>query len=955
MALKILLIDGHSLAYRAFYATSHGRDIMTTSKGEWTNAVYVFVNKLLQVWRQESPEYIVVAFDVGKSFRHEQFPEYKANRSRAPDELRSQLERVEQVIGAFGIPVVTCEGYEADDVLGSLSTQATAAGVDTIILSGDTDMLQLVDDHVRILLPRGRYGDETMYGPAEVSERYGGLSPAQLIDHKALVGDSSDNIPGLRGIGKKTATTLLLEYSTVEGVYEHLDQIASKRPRAALEDHREDALLYKDLITIRRDAPVTLDLEQARAGDFDRSSVAEAFRELEFHSLIDRIPAGVGRGEDTALQTDEATAQVECCYTIVDTVDKLDEMCAALVGAEAFAFDTETTSIDPMMADLVGISASIEPGQAWYVPVGHGRKALRNTAADDDLSDLPLFSTQESVGSGLSTEPMALTDEPQLPLAVVVDRLKPIFENAGMKKYAHNASYDIEVLAQTVGIEVRGLSFDTMIAAWVLDPGNRTLGLKPLAFNKLGIEMTPISDLIGTGKSQITFDRVPIAEAGPYACADADMTLRLAASFTAELHEQEQWELFIETEMPMVSILIQMEMRGVELDAGFLGQMSKRLDAEERRIEGQIHGLIGHKFNINSTKQLGEVLFTELGLPKQGIRKTTHGYSTAADALALLKGKHEVINLILDYRQISKLKSTYVDALPKLINPHTGRIHTSYNQTGAVTGRLSSSNPNLQNIPIRTELGRQIRKAFIAPDGWLFLAADYSQIELRVLAHVSQDPELLDAFHKDQDVHARTAAAVYGIPIDQVTKEQRRIAKTVNFGLIYGQSAYGLSQQTELDFDEAERFIDRYFHTYPGVKKWLDETRNLAHSQGYVETLLGRRRYFPELRGTRRAYAGQRAAAARQAINAPIQGTASDILKVAMIRLARQLAEKRMQSRMILQVHDEVVLEVPREELDNAVTLTRQVMEGAYALSVPLKVDIEVGEDWYDMRSLSPS
>jgi DNA polymerase-1 len=541
---------------------------------------------------------------------------------------------------------------------------------------------------------------------------------------------------------------------------------------------------------------------------------------------------------------------------------------------------------------------------------------------------------------------------PQLSLATVVDHLKPIFADPEIEKYAHNASYDMEVLAQAAGIEVRGMAMDTMVAAWVIEPSSRSLGLKAQVFNRLGLEMTEITELIGTGKAQITFDRVPIADAAPYACADADMTLRLVEPLKEMLVGLEQWKLFHEIEMPMVPILVEMEMAGVRLDAGYLEQMSSELDAEQQRIERQIYELVGHKFNLNSTKQLSEVLFEELDLPKQGIRKTQYGYSTAADVLELLQRKHPVISLILDHRQISKLKSTYVDTLPTLINPRTGRVHTSYNQTGAVTGRLSSSNPNLQNIPIRTELGRQIRKAFVPEEGWLFLAADYSQIELRVLAHVSQDQALLDAFHRGQDVHARTAAAVYGIALDEVTKEQRAIAKTVNFGLIYGQSAFGLAQQTGLDFDEAERFIDTYFENYPGVKRWLDGTRTRAHADGYVETLLGRRRYFPELQGTRRAYAGQRAAAERQAINAPIQGTAADILKIAMIRLDRGLADLGLQARMVLQVHDEVVLEVPREELPAVVPLVRKVMEGAYALSVPLKVDMEVGENWLDMKAI---
>jgi len=955
MAPKILLIDGHSLAYRAFYATAHRGDVMATSKGEWTNAVYVFANKLLQTWREQAPDYIAVAFDLGKSFRHDEYPEYKANRARTPDELHRQLERIEQVVDAFNIPAVTAEGYEADDVLGTLAREAEAEGIETVILTGDTDMLQLVDEQTRILLPRGRYGDETLYGPREVEERYDGLSPEQLIDHKALCGDSSDNIPGLRGIGDKTATSLLKEYGTIEGIYEHLDEITSKRPRQALEGSHEDALLYKDLVTIRCDVPIAFDLQQARARNFDREKVVEVFGELEFHSLLDRIPAGGGSAEAEDTSGADASGaggdELQQRYVVVDSERALERMAAALRDAGGFAFDTETTSTDAMLADLVGISASIRPGQAWYVPVGHGSGA-RHAAAEQDLSDLPLFAEGGGEQAVEAEEAPPADVGPQLALATVIDRLKPVFADPAIEKYAHNASYDMEVLAQAAGIEVRGVAVDTMIAAWVIEPSSRSLGLKAQVFNRLGLEMTEITELIGTGKAQITFDRVPIADAAPYACADADMTLRLVEPLKEMLVGLEQWELYHEIEMPMVPILVEMEMAGVRLDAGYLEQMSAELDAEQQRIERQIYELVGHAFNLNSTKQLSEVLFEELDLPKQGIRKTQYGYSTAADVLELLQRKHAVIPLILDHRQITKLKSTYVDTLPTLINPRTGRVHTSYNQTGAVTGRLSSSNPNLQNIPIRTELGRQIRKAFVPEEGWLFMAADYSQIELRVLAHVSQDRALLDAFHRGQDVHARTAAAVYGIALDEVTKEQRAIAKTVNFGLIYGQSAFGLAQQTGLDFDEAERFIDTYFENYPGVKRWLDGTRTRAHAEGYVETLLGRRRYFPELQGTRRAYAGQRAAAERQAINAPIQGTAADILKIAMIRLDRRLDDLGLRARMVLQVHDEVVLEVPREELPAVSSLVREVMEGAYALSVPLKVDMEVGDNWLDMKAI---
>jgi DNA polymerase-1 len=951
MSPKLLLIDGHALAYRGFHATAHGRDIMATSKGEWTNAVYVFVSKLLKAWQDEQPDYMVVAFDAGKTFRHEAFDEYKANRAKMPEELRYQFDRIDQVIGAFNIPAQSCEGFEADDVLGTLARQATEQGIDTLIMTGDTDILQLVDEHVQVLMPRGRYGDDTIYGLDDLRDRYDGLTAKQLIDLKALTGDTSDNIPGLKGIGNKTALSLLQEYGSVEGIYAHLEEIKGKRVRDALEGHLDDVLLYRDLVTIRRNVPVTLDLEQAASGNFDRNKVVELFSELEFHSLMDRIPAGRAGQAESSASAGKTGSKDAVQYVVVDTLDKLDAMVRALQQASLFAFDTETTSTDPLVAQLVGLSFSVAPGRAWYVPVGHGpRVGEDGQNALAAFSDLPLFADQAQPASpAMDDARLSVQGEPQLPMSVVIERVKPLFEDPALAKCAHNASYDLAVLAQAAGIHVQRTAFDTMIAAWVIEPSSRALGLKAMAFNVLGVEMTPITDLIGTGKSQVTMDQVSIAQAAPYACADADMTFRLLKPLRQELHERKQEALFAEIEMPLVPILVRMEGVGVRLDVDYLEQMSRQLAQEQHEIESQIYELVGHPFNTNSPKQLSEVLFDELALPKQGIRKTAQGYSTAADVLALLRRKHPVIDLILNYRQISKLDSTYVRTLPTLVNRKTGRVHTSYNQAGTVTGRLSSSNPNLQNIPNRTELGRQIRRGFVAGEGQLFLAADYSQVELRVLAHVSQDAELLDAFYKDQDVHARTAAAVYGVPIDQVTKQQRQIAKTVNFGLIYGQSAYGLSQQTDLDFDEAERFIATYFARYPGVKEWLDRTRTTAYALGYVETLLGRRRYFPELQSTRRAFAGQRAAAERQAINAPIQGTAADILKIAMIRLDKSLNERRLEARMVLQVHDELVLEVPRGELGEALAMTRSVMENAYALSVPLKVDIEVGENWLEM------
>ncbi len=939
---KLLLIDGHALAFRSFYATAHTGSVMTTAQGEWTNAVYLFMAKLLKVWAEEKPDYIVVAFDVGKTFRHEEFPDYKAQRAKSPQELHDQVERIKQVVQAFSIPIVTCEGFEADDVLGTLARQAAEQGLDTLILTGDNDILQLVDAQTHVLAPGGRGNEDRLFGPAEVSERYGGLTPAQLTDLKALIGDNSDNIPGIRGIGDKSAIPLIREHGSVEGIYDHLDDMNNKRARAALDGHRQDALLYKRLVTIRRDAPVTLDLAQAQAGRFDVAAVTRLLTELEFHSLLSRLPAGNGTG--AAGLTAAAQPTIATRYICVDNEAALRDMVAALRAAGAFALDTETTSVQAMQAGLVGFSAATAAGQAWYVPLGHRRQAQNGDPSG--LEQLPLFTASSPLER----------DERQLPFNVVIEQIRPILQDPAIAKYAHHAGFDMTVLAQAADVHVQGLTFDTMIAAWLLQPESRALGLKDQAAQRLGVAMTPIQNLIGQGAGQITFDRVPIADAVPYACADADMTWRLVESLSQELRQRQQWDLFTRIEMPLAPILTRMKMAGVRLDVAYLRNMSQELDAEARRIEEQIYQLAGRRFNVNSTKQLGDVLFEELKLPRQGVRKTVHGYSTAADVLELLRDKHPIVPLILEQRQVAKLKSTYVDALPDLVNPRTGRIHTSYNQTGAVTGRLSSSDPNLQNIPIRTEMGRKIRRGFVAEPGWRFLAADYSQIELRVLAYVSQDAALLDAFARNQDVHARTAAAIYGVPLEQVTSDQRRVAKTVNFGLIYGQSAYGLSQQTDLFFDEAERFIQAYFEHYPGVKQWLDSTRRLAYTQGYVETLLGRRRYFPELSASTNAapsYAGQRAAAERQAINAPIQGTAADILKIAMIRLDEELRRMDAQARMVLQVHDELVLEIPAAELNEVAALVRQVMESAFPLSVPLLVDMEVGENWLDMAALS--
>ncbi len=905
----LVLIDGHALAYRAYHALPPD---LSTSQGELTNAVFGFTSMLLNVLSEEKPDYIAVAFDTGKTFRHEEYKPYKAHRAKMPEDLAGQLVRIHQVVEAMGIPILEVEGYEADDVLGTLAAQAREKGIRVLIVTGDTDAFQLIDENTRVVTSRRRFSDMVVYDEAAIEARYG-LKPEQLVDFKALVGDKTDNIPGVKGIGEKTAAELLRRYGTLEGIYAHLDEVKSPRFRQALEKGRRDAFLSKRLVTIVRDAPIRLDLEACRAGRFDREKVMELFRELEFRTLVNRLPPSKQEKPPQQLSMFEGGKPPAFGnYSAVADEEALNELAAKLSYAKGLAFDVETTSTDPMDAELVGISLTAKEGEACYIPVGHGGGT-------------------------------------QLPLELVLSKLKPILEDASIPKYAHNSKYDFTILSR-YGIQVKGLAFDTMIAEWLINPASKNLGLKNLAWARLGVEMEPITDLIGKGKAQITMAQVPISQATPYACADVDMTYRLVKVLEPELKEKKLWLLFTEVEMPLVPVLSEMEMKGVKLDVDYLKEMSEELQQRLAELELEIQDMVGHPFNINSTQQLSDVLFVELGLPAQGVPKTRSGfYSTAAGVLEKLRGKHPIIDLILEYRELAKLKSTYVDTLPLLVNKRTGRVHTSYNQTGTVTGRISSSDPNLQNIPIRTELGRQVRRAFVASPGHLLLSADYSQVELRIMAHISGDEGLLSAFRRGEDIHASTAAAVLGVPIEAVTREMRRLAKTVNFGLSYGMSGYGLAQRTGLSQEEANAFIKSYFAKYPKVKRYIEEAKRKARKQGYVETLLGRRRYFPELMSEKAHWSAKRAAE-REAINMPIQGTAADILKIAMINLHRAIHERDLESRMILQVHDELVLEVPEEELETVKPLVKSTMEGAFQLDAPLKVDIKVGKNWLEME-----
>jgi DNA polymerase-1 len=920
---RLFLIDGHALAYRTYFALTGvgGGARFTTKSGETTAGVYGFVSVLLRLLENEKPEYLAVSFDTGKTFRDEIFPEYKGTREKMPEDLASQLVRIHELVEAFGIPIYEMEGYEADDVLGAMANGAAAQGVHTIILTGDRDLLQLSTNDITIRLAGQKLSEAIDYGPKEVKKKMG-VPPEQVVDYKALVGDSSDNIPGVRGVGDKTATNLLEQYGSLDAIYEHIEEIPTRFSKK-LEAGKENAYLSQKLAQIVTDIPLDFDLEACRAQDYDRDKIAALFRELEFRTLINRIPGYDPDSDGAQLSLFKGSVKKATSGKTQDIIvqDKkgLNSLVKKLEKASSIAFDVETTSTDAVTADLVGISLAISPTEGFYIPTGH----------HPDIA-----------GSK------------QLDLEIVLEALRKPLTNPKIPKVGHNLKYDFIVLAR-YGLRATPLTFDTMIAEWLSDPGSRNLGLKNLAWVRLGIEMTEIEELIGRGQNQRTMAQVSIAEVAPYAGADARVCLDLMSQLKNELKEKKLLDLFNDVEMPLISVLADMEMTGILLDTKFLVGFTGKLESRLKKIKSQVYKHVGHEFNINSTQQLSKVLFNELGLsPPDRTRKTASGhYSTAAEVLGNLKDAHPIIQLILEQRELAKLKSTYADALQKQVNPETGRVHTSYNQTGSVTGRIASSDPNLQNIPIRTELGREIRRAFIAESEMLLIGVDYSQIELRIVAHMADDKEMIDAFLADQDIHTTTAAAIYNTKPEKVTSDMRRQAKAVNFGLIYGISPFGLTRTTDLTLAEAEDFVDAYFEQFPGVQRYLEETKQFAAEKGYVETLLGRRRYFPQLvEGGTKVSEIVRSRAEREAINSPIQGSAADVIKIAMLRLPHELFERDLKARMLLQVHDELVLECPQNELDETAQAIVDVMQGAFELKIPLKTDVKVGSNWKEMK-----
>ena len=845
-----------------------------------------------------------------------------------PDDLRPQIERIRQMVDAFNIPRLELEGYEADDVLGSVARIAAEQGLGVKIVTGDRDLLQLVNKRTSVYLA----GDDQTYIKDEDVVKKLGVPPKQVVDYKAIVGDKSDNIPGVAGVGEKTAISLLEKFKTLDGIYKNIEKV-EPRWKTKLEANKDNAYLSRDLAQIKTDLNIKLDLEHAKARDLNVPAIESFFRELEFRSLLKTLEKMTGQPTSTGSSAPapktggqmsmfvneprvivSPKADSNVTVHIVDTDKKLKDLVKTLNKAKIISFDTETTSTEEMRAEIVGISIASSAGEGYYIPIGH------------------------SGGSNL-------------PLKKVIAELQEPMTNPKIGKVAHNAKYDYIVLAQH-GLVVSPLTFDTMLAEFIVDPSSRNLGLKNLAFVKLGEEMTHIEELIGKGKKQISMAEVAIESVAPYAVADAETTLRLMPLVEKELKRVNGEKLLEEIDLPLTPVLAEMEMAGISLDLPFFASMDKELTKRLAQIEKQVFDSVGKPFNINSTQQLSDVLFKTLGLepPDKGNKTASGHYSTAAGVLEELSGKHPVVDLVLEQRELSKIKSTYVDALPVAINPKTNRVHTSYSQIGAVTGRLSSNNPNLQNIPIRSETGRRVRNGFIAGKGNWLLSVDYSQIELRIVAHMAQDEGMLAAFRADEDIHATTAGAIYGVSPEAVTKNMRRHAKAINFGLIYGMSAFGLKNSTGITLAEAENFVKAYFEKFPGVKSYLDGIRKQAASQGYVETLLGRRRYFPVLQSKTNPQIKNREE--REAINAPIQGTAADIMKIAMLKIPPALKKAKLKAKMLLQVHDELVLECPKDELEKTAKVVKETMANAYTLDIPLSTEARYGKNWGEMKQI---
>ena len=894
---RLFLIDGYAMLYRSHFALI--RNPLINSKGMHTSALFGFINQVLKLIRKEKPDFLMAAFDSPKkTFRHERYPEYKATREKMPEEMREQLPYLWKLLKAMKIPTLEQPGFEADDIIGTLAVRANEKNLDTFIVSGDKDFMQLVNDNIFLYSPSGRQSEIKIYDKSGVKDKWG-VPPEMIIDLLGLMGDSSDNVPGVMGVGEKTAVKLLKEYGTLENALDHADEVKNKRAREGLQSGREKALLSQELVTIDTNMNIDSNFEEMATDGFDVNELEGLFHELEFQALINQIKSFKS---EVPSQNEESEKDYK---TLLDLID-IQKFANSIKEGEWLSFDLETTSLDPMSCDIVGFSFATKKNQAIYIPILYKEKEAN--LFDDHLN-------------------------------LVLNILRPVFENSKIPKTGQNIKFDALIL-RNHGLKVFGLKFDTLLAAHLINPDSRSLKLENLSFEHLNYRMLPIEDLIGKGRNQISMSEVELEKISFYASEDADIALQLTHIFDKKLKKQNLDKFFNEIEMPLLPVLLELEYNGMYVDSKMLSIMSDNLGNNIENLISNITKEAGTEFNINSTQQLANILFDIIGLPE--IKKR----STAEEVLTRLKNEHSLPSLILEYRKLNKLKNTYIDALPTLINLKTKRIHSTFSQTVTSTGRLSSRNPNFQNIPIRTDLGREIRKAFKSENkDWIIFSADYSQIELRIMAHLSQDKTLLDAFNKGEDIHTRTAADVFNVDIDEVIPEMRRTAKIVNFGLLYGAGPFRMSQELGIPQKEAKSIIESYFERYSGIKDYIDSVIEYARANKYVKTILGRRRQVWDIDSNNHLH---KEAAKRMAINMPIQGTNAEMIKIAMIDIQKELELKNMKSKMLLQIHDELVFEVPLEELNNLQNIVTNKMENSLPLSVPIVVDCGNGESWYE-------
>jgi DNA polymerase-1 len=942
---KLFLVDGYALIYRSFFALGDQR--LVSSKGENTAIARGAIEFLRRLLEKHKPHYLAWIHDAGLSFRHERYPEYKATRERLLPEQQADfdtgVERVSEILSGYRVPILELEGYEADDVIGTLARQAAAQEIDAVVVSGDKDFVQLIGPGVSILNPwHGRPGQtvEKWYDEANAADRLG-VPPNRVVDYLALLGDSSDNVPGVKGIGDKTALALIQKWGPLEDILAHLEEIEPKRAQTALREHREMGVLSKELVTIRTDLPMSLDLAQVEVREPDWATLRDLFVRLEFRTHAqDAATRAGGASPSTGSATDTGTSVTATPARVYETIDTMEGVLRVIALARAvgsIAVDTETVLepgappvVNPMRARLVGLAIGTAPDIAFYLPFRH--RSPKGDQASLTIGDAP---------EPAANEPRNLPDL----LSPEMEPLRELLTDRSVAKTGHNIKYDLLVLRRE-GIELGGIDFDTMLASYLLDPGRRSHALDALAIEFLQRSMTSYDEVAGKGKQQIPFDRVTVLAATQYSAADADISITLRRLLEPRLAETNAAALMRDVELPLLAVLADMEATGVCIDLAWFQSLKERFAKERVAAEEAIYVSAGERFNVNSNKQLATILFEKMQLPVK--KKTATGPSTDASVLQQLAEEgHALPSLIMEHREFAKLESTYLDTLPALVNPSTGRLHTSYSQTVAATGRLSSHDPNLQNIPIRRELGKAIRQGFVPRAGWKFLAADYSQIELRLLAHLSGDPAFVEAFMAGGDIHRQTAAIIFGVDLSSVNSEMRSRAKTINFATIYGQGAHALSRQIKVEYAEAREFIDTYFKRFAGVRAFLDASVASARERGYVETILGRRRYIPELNDRN---FNIRAFGERLSQNSPIQGSAADLIKVAMIRLHAAMKQAGLQGRMLLQVHDELVFEAPPEEIDALKALVTSAMTTAVPLRVPLVVDLGVGDNWLQAK-----